>query len=256
MHFPRPLVRGTLLRRYKRFLADVRLEDGTEATAHCANPGAMLGLAAPGAEIWLQPSADPRRKLAWSWELERVGDHLVGINTSHPNRLAAEAITARRIAELAHYPTVRREVRLGADSRIDLLLEAPDRAACYVEIKNVHLRLGDTAEFPDCVTERGAKHLGVLADAVAHGHRAVMLYVVQRGDCRDFRIAADLDPGYAAAFARARAAGVEAICYACDVAADGIEIARPLPVVAAAAAAEIVRRTVARRARKAHLEPL
>jgi sugar fermentation stimulation protein A len=245
-----------LLRRYKRFLADVRLENGIEVTAHCANPGAMLGLAVPGAEIWLQPSADPKRKLVWSWELEKVGGHFVGINTSHPNRLAAEAIAARGIIELAHYPTVRREVRLGLDSRIDLLLEAPGRAACYVEIKNVHLRRGDTAEFPDCVTQRGAKHLGVLADAVAHGHRAVMLYVVQRGDCRDFRIAADLDPGYAAAFAVARAAGVEAICYACDVAVDRIEIAGPLPLAAAGATAEIVRETVAGRARKAHLEPL
>lgn len=228
MRFPRPLVRAVLLRRYKRFLADVRLMDGSEATAHCANPGAMLGVAAAGSDIWLLPSADKRRGLAWSWELIRVGDHLVGINTSRPNALAAEAIAAGRIPALAGYATMRREVRYGRQSRVDLLLEAPGRPICYVEVKNVHLKRGKLAEFPDCVTARGARHLAELSGAVAAGHRAVMLYVVQRGDCAGFRIAGDLDPVYDLAFRDARAAGVEALCYSCDVGLEGIEIDRPL----------------------------
>ena len=230
MRFSRPLVRGVLLRRYKRFLADVRLMDGTETTAHCANPGSMLGLSAPGAEVWLLPGADPRRKLAWSWELVRDGQHLVGINTTHPNRLAAEAIAEGRIPELRGYPSQRREVAYGRASRIDLLLEAPGRPICYVEVKNVHLRRGRDAAFPDSVTARGAKHLAELAAMAGAGHRAMMLYVVQRGDCSQFRIAADIDPVYALAFDEARAAGVEMLCYYCRVGTDGIEIEAPLEV--------------------------
>jgi sugar fermentation stimulation protein A len=228
MHFPRPLVPGVLLRRYKRFLADVRLADGTEVTAHCPNPGAMLGLAEPGLEVWLLPSADAKRKLAWSWELARAGDALVGINTGRANGLAAEALAAGAMPELAGYPAVRREVPYGRRSRLDLLLSAPGRPICYVEVKNVHLRRGTAAEFPDCVTARGARHLAELADAISAGHRAVMLYVVQRGDCRSFRIAADLDPLYDMALRDARAAGVEALCYTCRVTLDGIAIDRPL----------------------------
>ena len=234
MHFPRPLVRGVLLRRYKRFLADVRLPDGTETTAHCANPGTMLGVSDPGAEIWLLPSTDPRRKLAWSWELIRAEGHLVGINTAHPNRLAAEAIAAGRIPELGGYDRVRREVAYGKASRIDLLLEGVGRPICYLEVKNVHLRRAGRAEFPDCVTARGAKHLAELGAMAAAGHRAVMLYVVQRGDCSAFRIAADIDPVYAMAFEEARAAGVEMVCYDCRVEVEGIEIKAPLTIAAGA----------------------
>jgi sugar fermentation stimulation protein A len=230
MHFPRPLVRGRFMRRYKRFFAEIELADGRAATAHCANPGAMLGLLEPGAEAWLLPHSDPKRKLAWSWELVRADGHLVGINTGHPNGLAAEAIAAGRIPELAGYVSLRREVRLGADSRIDLLLESPGRPICYVEVKNVHLKRGEAAEFPDCVTARGTKHLGALAAAAAAGHRAVMLYIVQRGDCRGFRVAADLDPAYDRALKTARAQGVEALCYACRVSVEGIEIDAPLDV--------------------------
>ncbi len=230
MRFPRPLVRDILLRRYQRFLADVRLLDGTETTAHCANPGAMLGVAAPGSEVWLLPRPDPRRRLAWSWELIRVGDHLVGINTGHPNTLAAEAIDAGRIPALRGYASLRREVPYGRGSRIDLLLAAPGRPICYVEVKNVHLKRGGMAEFPDCVTARGAKHLAELGAAVAAGHRAVMLYVVQRPDCRGFRIATDLDPLYDLALKDARAAGIEVLCYTCRVTLAGIEIECPLPM--------------------------
>ncbi len=237
MRFPRPLVPAVLLKRYKRFLADIRLMDGTETTAHCANPGAMLGVAEPGTEVWLLPCPDPKRKLAWSWELARVGAGLVGINTGLPNALAAEAIAAGRIAALRNYAVLRREVAYGRGSRIDLLLESPGRPICYVEVKNVHLRRGDAAEFPDSVTRRGAKHLAELANTVAAGHRAVMLYVVQREDCRGFAIAGDIDPVYAMAFDDARRAGVEVLCYACRVSLDGIEIAEPMAVWATAAGA-------------------
>lgn len=237
MRFPRPLARAVLLKRYKRFLADVRLMNGTLTTAHCANPGSMLGLTEVGAEVWLLPNGDPRRKLAWSWELIRVGEHLVGINTGHPNRLAAEAIAAGRIPALAGYAGLRREVPYGRSSRIDLLLESPGRPICYVEVKNVHLKRGRLAEFPDCVTARGARHLAELARMVALGHRAVMLYVVQRGDCERFAIAADLDPVYAIALEEARAAGVEVLCYACRVGLDGIEIDAPLALAGPASGA-------------------
>jgi sugar fermentation stimulation protein A len=232
MRFSRPLVRGVLLRRYKRFLADVRLPDGTETTAHCANSGTMLGCAEPGAEIWLLPSGGGRRKLAWSWELVRVGEHLVAIHSSRANAIATEAIAAGRIPALGGYVRLRREVRYGSASRIDLLLEAPGRPICYVEVKNVHLRRGGFAEFPDAVTKRGAKHLAELGAMAAAGHRAAMLYVVQRGDCAAFRIAADIDPVYDIAFADARAAGVEALCYYCRVNVDGIEIEAPLEIAA------------------------
>jgi sugar fermentation stimulation protein A len=234
MRFPRPLVRAVLLKRYKRFLADVRLSDGTETTAHCANPGSMLGVAEPGAEVWLLPSGDPRRKLAWSWELIRIGEHLVGVNSTQANALALEAIGRGRIPALTGYQSLRREQRYGRQSRIDLLLESPGRPICYVEIKNVHLRRGPWAEFPDSVTARGARHLAELAAMAQAGHRAVLLYVVQRGDCEGFRVAADIDPVYDLAFAEARAAGVEALCYYCAVNIEGIEIEAPLEFAAGA----------------------
>jgi sugar fermentation stimulation protein A len=233
MIFPHPLVRGRLIRRYKRFLADVMLESGEVIIAHCANPGAMLGVAPPDGEVWLSPSRNPARKLAWSWELVRVGDGLVGINTSWPNRLAEEAILGGAIPELGGYPTLAREVRYGRNSRIDLLLEAPGRPICYVEVKNVHLsRGGGLAEFPDCVTQRGAKHLLELADMVAAGFRAVMLYIVQRGDCDRFRTASDFDPVYHAGLKVALAAGVEALVYGCTVTVDGIQVDRKLELLA------------------------
>jgi sugar fermentation stimulation protein A len=232
MQFPQPLVQAELIRRYKRFLADVRFPDGSLATVHCANPGSMLGLAEPGSEVWLSRSGNPARKLAWSWELLRVGRHLVGINTAHPNALAAEAIKAGSIPPLAGYDAVRREVKYGRNSRIDLLLSGAGRADCYVEVKNVHLKRDAAqpglAEFPDSVTARGAKHLIELADMVAAGHRAVMLYLVQRTDCDSFAIAADIDPTYAAGLDEALAKGVEALCYGCRISREGIEVDRPL----------------------------
>lgn len=231
MQFPVPLVRGTLVRRYKRFLSDVALDGGEVVTAHCANTGSMLGVAEPGMEVWLSRCDKPGRRLPFSWEMVRVDGGLVGINTMHPNRLVAEAVAGGRIPELAGYPTIRREVAYGKRSRIDLLLQGPGLPNCYVEVKNVHLKRGSAAAFPDAATARGARHLEELAAMVASGARAVMLYLVQRGDCDHFTVAEDIDPAYAAGLRRAMAAGVEAICYHCTLSLDGITVDRRLPLV-------------------------
>ena len=228
MKFPDPLLRGRLVRRYKRFLSDVELDGGELVTAHCANPGSMIGLTEPGAEVWLSPARNPARKLRYSWEMIRIGEGLVGINTSHPNGIVADAIAAGRVAELAGYGGLRREVKYGKNSRIDMLLEADGRPPCYVEVKNVHLKRDAGAEFPDSVTARGAKHLVELSDMVAAGARAVMFYLVQREDCDDFAIAGDIDPHYATTLDKALAAGVEAICYCCKLTTEAIELDRPL----------------------------
>jgi sugar fermentation stimulation protein A len=235
MRFPAPLFPATLLRRYKRFLADVVLPTGETVTVHCANPGAMTGLNVPGARIWLSKSANAERKLIHSWELIEVdlgaGIELVGINTTRPNALAGEAIAAGAIPELAGYDGVRREVRYGANSRVDFLLETPLRPPCYVEIKNVHLmREPGLAEFPDAVTKRGAKHLAELSAMVAAGNRAVMLFLIQIGSARAFRLARDIDPAYGRAFDAARGAGVEAIAYRCVISRDGIDVAQPVAI--------------------------
>lgn len=233
MLFQAPLVQGTLLRRYKRFLADVILADGREVTAHCANPGAMTGVADPSSTVWLEPSADPKRKLKWSWKLlELPGGHLCGIDTAVPNRVAAEALRARAIPAFAAYSTVRAEVRYGDRSRADFLLTEPGLPDCWVEVKNVHLRRrAGLAEFPDSVTARGARHLRDLADRVRAGDRAAMLYIVQRTDCARMTLAPDIDPAYAAAFARAREAGVEAVAHAAHITRESVTLGPALPMV-------------------------
>ena len=230
MDFCSPLVRGALVQRYKRFFADVTLEDGTALTAHCPNPGAMLGLNAPGLPVWLSRSDDPKRKLAYTLEVVEVDGGYVGINTMHPNRLVAEALAEGAIAEVAGYPRVRREVKYGAASRVDFLLEADDRPPAFLEVKNVHLRRsGRLAEFPDCVAARSLKHLKELEAEVARGNRAVMLFVIQRTDCDAFAACADLDAKYAAGLTAAARAGVEVLCYDCDIGTTAIKIARRRP---------------------------
>lgn len=233
MRFPAPLITGRLIRRYKRFLADVQLGSGEIVVAHCPNPGAMVGLTEADSEVWLSRSDDPRRALPWSWELTTHQGGLVGINTGRPNRLVEEAIAAGAIAELAGYESVRREVKYGENSRVDLVLGRADGALCYVEVKNVHLmRTRGLAEFPDCVTARGAKHLKELASLAAAGIRAVVLFVVQRQDARSFAVASDLDPAFARALGVARAAGVETLCYGCALSPEQIVLDKAVPIAA------------------------
>jgi sugar fermentation stimulation protein A len=236
MRFAAPLIPATLVRRYKRFLADVVLPGGEEITAHVANPGAMTGLATPGSRVLLSKSDKASRKLPYSWELVEAdfgtGPELVGVNTAHPNVIAGHAIAAGSIAALAGYASLRREVKYGESSRVDFLLETPGRPPCYVEVKNVHLmRARGLAEFPDSVTARGARHLDELAAMVAAGHRSVMLYLIQIGSADRFALARDIDRRYGEAFDRARAAGVEALAYRCVVSAEEIALAGAVPLV-------------------------
>jgi sugar fermentation stimulation protein A len=236
MRFIAPLIPATLVRRYKRFLADVVLPSGETVTAHVANPGSMIGLASPGARVWLSRSDNPKRKLSHSWELVEVdlgaGSELVGVNTAHPNPLVGAALATGAIPELAGYATIRREVKYGRSSRVDFLLEGPSRPACYVEIKNVHLmRQPGLAEFPDARTERGARHLEELGDAVETGCRAVMLFLIQIGSATRFALARDIDPKYGMAYDRARMRGVEAVAWRCAIDREGIEICAPVPII-------------------------
>jgi sugar fermentation stimulation protein A len=230
MDFPAPLARGRLVQRYKRFLADVVLDDGTEVTAHCPNPGAMLGLNTPGLTCWLSRSPDPKRKLPHTLELVEVDGGLVGINTMHPNRLVAEALAADALPELAGYASHRREVKYGVNSRVDFLLQSPGRPACWLEIKNCHLRrAGTLAEFPDCVAARSSKHLRELEAMVTAGDRAVALFVVQRTDCDAFAACHDQDPAFARGLDQAADAGVEVLVYGCDISTERVTIARRMP---------------------------
>jgi sugar fermentation stimulation protein A len=239
MKFASPLISGTLIQRYKRFLCDVRLDSGETITATCPNTGSMLGLTAPGSRVWLSESNSPTRKYRHTWEMIEndlgVGPTLVGINTNHPNAIVTEAIEAKKIDELKGFGSLRREVKYGVNSRIDILLEGgPGGRTCYVEIKNVHLmRTPGLAEFPDSKTERGVKHLEELANMVAEGHRGVMLYLVQRNDADRFEIARDIDPAYGSAFVKAKAAGVEMLAYRCRLTAEAIVLDAEIPVVKA-----------------------
>lgn len=225
------LVRATLVKRYKRFLCDHRLEDGSVITASCPNTGTMLGLTAPESATWLVHAPSPTRKYAYRWELIEENDTWVGINTGRPNTLIEEAIENGVITELQGYSNLRREVKYGTNSRIDLLLETEGQPDTYVEVKNCHLRRdGSLAEFPDSVTARGAKHLDELAEQVRQGNRAVMVFCVQRGDCESFSVAGDIDPTYAEAFSRARMAGVEALAYVCHVSPQEIRVTHAIPI--------------------------
>lgn len=234
MRFQTELVPARLLRRYKRFLADCTLEATGEAiTAHCANPGSMLGLAEPGSRIWLEPNDDPRRKLRYGWRLVDHGDgHFTGVDTSVPNRALRAALETGAVPGLGGYDTCRAEVRYGENSRIDFLLTGAGRPDAYVEVKSVTLcRTPGLAEFPDSVTARGAKHMAELARMAQAGHRAVLLYLVQRTDCTRVTLAADIDPGYAAAVAAARAAGVEVMALSTRIDTTGVLPGGPLPVI-------------------------
>lgn len=234
MKFKTPLIPGKLIKRYKRFLTDVELENGDIVVAHCANSGSMLSVNDPGAPVWLSPANDPKRKLKFTWELVQIGDAMVGVNTQHPNRIVADAIEAGQVPELTGYDSLRREVKYGKNSRIDILLESENKPMCYVEVKNTTMRRdltpGAPAEFPDSVTVRGAKHLDELSDMVREGHRAVMFYLVQRDDADAFTVAADIDPTYAKRLDAAMKAGVEVVAYTCSVSPQEIIVTKPVEV--------------------------
>lgn len=223
MEFDIPLVRGTLIRRYMRFLADVTLADGRVVKSHCPNPGSMMGLKDPGLTVWLEPNDDPKKKLDWGWRLAQMSDGaMVGIDAAAANRVVAEAFRDGRIAELSG--PIRTEVTHG-DSRVDFTV-----GDTFVEVKSVTLKREGWAEFPDSVTKRGTKHLHALTDIVVNGGRAAMLYLVQRDDCTRFRLASDIDPDYARAFDAARAAGVRVMCYGTAISPRGISLTQAIPV--------------------------
>ena len=231
MRFQTPLIPATLIRRYKRFLADCQLDDGSEITAHVANPGSMLGMKNTGLRIWLEPNDDPKRKLKWAWRLVDHGDgHFTGVDTGVPNKVLKAALMAGEVAGLNGYDLVRPEVKYGDASRIDFLLSGANCPDTYVEVKSVTLsRRRGLAEFPDSVTARGTKHLAELSRMAVQGHRAVMLYLVQRTDCTSVTLAADIDPAYESAFSKARAAGVQVLALGCRISPDEITLGVPLP---------------------------
>jgi sugar fermentation stimulation protein A len=229
MRFPSRLIRGTLVQRYQRFLADVRLPSGEIVTAHCTNTGSMIGCKEPGSVVYISRSDKKGRRLLYTWEIIEVGRTWVGINTMHPNRLVAEAITTGAIAELQGYDNVRREVVTRQGTRLDLCLEGSS-GFCFVEVKNVTLAVDGAAAFPDAVSERGTKHLKELMWLRREGHRGAVVFVIQRTDCRIFRPADEIDSEYGRWLRRAIKAGVEALPYVAYVTPKEIILTERLPI--------------------------
>lgn len=229
MQFQTPLIHGRLIRRYKRFLADIVLDSGETVTAHCTNSGSMLSCIEEGAEVYCTPVSDPARKTRFTWEMIRINGAWVGVNTGVPNQLAQEFALAGTVPELGKYSKATREVTF-QDSRFDLFAERKGEK-CFVEVKNVTLKIGDFARFPDAVSTRGAKHLRTLVMARAAGYRAVMLYVIQRTDVDIFAPAMHIDPVYAREMALAQSAGVEIIPVQVTVSPTEISYLRTLPFV-------------------------
>lgn len=227
MIFKEKLVHGTLIKRYKRFLADIKLDNGTVVVAHCTNSGSMKSCLENGAEVYLTPENDPKRRTKFTWEMIKINGDWIGINTGNPNKLAFEAISAGKISELAGYSTVKREVQFG-DSRFDIYAEN-DSEKCFVEVKNVTLKEGKYALFPDSVTTRGRKHLKTLMDVKAAGMRAIMLYIIQRSDVAVFAPAIEIDPDYANAFEFAVNVGVEVLAMEAKVTPEKIELVKRIP---------------------------
>ena len=230
--FPSKLVKGKLIKRYKRFFLDVKLEDEEIGTAHCANTGSMKGLLEEGFDTYIFEHGDPKKKLKYSLEMIDTGTSLVGVNTSLPNKIVAEAIEENIIPELSGYSTLKREVKYGREgkSRIDIFLQNDGKEDVYVEVKNTTLREGDAALFPDAVTTRGTKHLEELIDVVEQGKRAVMFYLVQRMDCKHFEVAENIDPVYAETLKKAINSGVEVLAYQCHLSPEEIRIDKRMEV--------------------------
>lgn len=230
MRFLPPLEPAFLIKRYKRFLADVRLLTGETITIHCPNSGSMKGIQVPGTQIWIRRSPNPNRKFAYTWELSQENGILVGVNTHLPNLLVSEAFTHKELDLFKAYSSFKREVSVGKNSRIDFLLFPEEGPLCYVEVKNVHLNLDGQAAFPDSVTTRGTKHLLELMTLKAQGFRTIMLYIVQRMDLPRFTVAENIDPVYAVTLKKALNFGVEAFCYRCNVSVDGVSLDSSLPI--------------------------
>lgn len=229
MQFSTPLLKGTLLSRYKRFFADVRLDDGQTVTCHCPNTGSMKTCAIPGMTVYVAYHPSPKRKLAYTWELAAVADGFIGVNTARPNLVVEEALRTRRVPELSLYDDVRREVKFGENSRVDFLLSG-NGPACYVEVKNVTLKGEGCVTFPDAVTSRGLKHLEELSRLVSAGQRAVQFFFVNRPEGEFFTVAEDIDPAYAAGLRRARQSGVELLAYRAKTTLDGMELGDPVAI--------------------------
>jgi len=230
MRFEHPPLAGRLVRRYQRFFADVELASGEHVTAHCPNTGSLLGCLASGAPVWLRDSHKPQRKLRYTWQAVQVGATWVNVDTALPNRIVSEALEAGLVPELSGYAARRREVPYGRSSRIDILLEDPSRARCFIEVKSTTLAEGSVALFPDAVTERGQKHLAELARVARRGERAVQFFLVSRADVRLFRPAEAIDPEYARALRRAVRAGVEVLAWTARVEPQGLELGAPLEI--------------------------
>jgi sugar fermentation stimulation protein A len=229
MQFKTNLIKGKLLKRYKRFLADVMLEDGTEVIAHCPNPGSMLGLASAGSSVWLEPNNDPKKKLKYGWRLVEEKDRMVCIDTSIANIVIKESLEKKEILELS-YQDFKPEVKYSDNSRIDFLLSSPNQQT-YLEIKSVTLmREKGIVEFPDSITKRGSKHLEDLSKMVTLGYQSILLFLCMRSDASRLRIAADLDSIYGSAIKAALASGVQLICYDTDVTKCGVRLGKPLLV--------------------------
>jgi sugar fermentation stimulation protein A len=229
MRFPSRLIRGTLVQRYQRFLADVRLPSGEIVTAHCTNTGSMMGCKEPGSVVYISRSDKKGRRLLYTWEIIEVGRTWVGINTMLPNRLVAEAIASGTIPELQGYDNVRREVVTRQGTRLDLRLEGSN-GSCFVEVKNVTLAVDGAAAFPDAVSERGTKHLKELMWLRRKGHRGAVVFVIQRTDCRIFRPADEIDSEYGRWLRRAIKAGIEALPYVAYVTPKEIVLTERLPI--------------------------
>ena len=229
MQLPKTLYCGTLIKRYKRFLADICLERGEKITAHCPNPGRMTGLSNQGSRVWVSCSPNPNRKLPFTLELIEADGGLVGVNTHHPNKIVREAIEAHKIAQLKGYDSLRTEVKYAERSRVDILLEDEKIGRCWVEVKNVHLRRDSresngTAEFPDSVTVRGSKHIEDLVDQIKIGDKSVLIFLIQRMDCKDFKIARDIDPVYYETLLRGMENGLEVLCFDTNITLSSISL--------------------------------
>jgi sugar fermentation stimulation protein A len=231
MEFTSILIQGTLIKRYKRFLADVQLADGTIVIAHCPNTGAMTGCAEPGWKVWLSESNNPKRKLLYTWEVVLTDQHhWIGINTHKANILVKEAIQENKVAELVGYKTLQPEVKFGEEnSRIDFLLTDPEKVDCYVEVKSVTLLDDNVGYFPDAKTLRGQKHLRELSIIANQGKRAVLVFCVQHSGIKSVQVAKHIDPDYAKELKQAMLSGVQILCYGCKINSEKIYINQSLP---------------------------